>query len=158
MANFTINSLSQTTPKDTDMILKSDENGVLTKAPLSSLKSLPSMQTQVGDTIGGTGTNLAPSVKNVNFSYAKYGKLVMIDFYVQTNVSKIAFDDNLFSILDELKPAAPIELTVSSPSSQRSFSAMLHPTGYVRARCPFSENDVRDFLPSFSASATYFVK
>lgn len=158
MANFTINSLSQTTPKDTDMILKSDENGVLTKAPLSSLKSLPSMQTQVGDVIGGTGTNLAPSVKSVNFSYVKYGKLVMIDFYVQTNMSKITFDDNLFSIPDELKPAASIELTVSSPSFQRSFSAMMHATGYVRARCPLSENDIRDFLPSFSASAVYFTK
>lgn len=158
MANFTINSLSQTTPQDGEMILKSDANGVLTKTPLSSLKSLPSMQTQVGDVIGGTGTNLAPSIKSVNFSYVKYGKLVMIDFYVQTNTSKIAFDDNLFSIPDELKPAASIELTVSSPSSQRSFNAMLHATGYARARCPFSENDIRDFLPSFSASAVYFTK
>lgn len=158
MANFTINSLSETTPQDNEFILKSNANGVLTKTPLSSLKSLPSMQTQVGDVFGGTGTNLATSVKAVNFSYVKFGKLVMIDFFVQTNVSKIAFDDSLFSIPDELKPAAPIELTVSSPSSQRSFSAMLHTAGYVRARCPFSENDVRDFLPSFNASATYFVK
>lgn len=158
MANFTINSLSETTPQDNEFIIKSNANGVLTKAPLSSLKSLPSMQTQVGDAIGGTGTNLAPSIKAVNFSYVKYGKLVMIDFYVQTNISKITFDENLFSIPDELKPASSIELTVSSPSFQRSFSAMLHTTGYVRARCPLSENDIRDFLPSFSASATYFVK
>lgn len=158
MANFTINSLSETTPKDTDMILKSDEHGVLTKAPLSSLKSLPSMQTQVGDVIGGTGSNLAPSIKTVNFSYTKFGKLVMIDFYIQTNVSKVTFDENLFSIPDELKPASSIELTVSSPSFQKSFSAMLHTTGYVRARCSLSESDIRDFLPSFNASATYFVK
>lgn len=158
MANFTINSLSETIPQDSEFIIKSNTNGVLTKTPLSNLKNLPSMQTKVGEVLGGAGTNLAPSVKAANFSYVKYEKLVMIDFYVQMNNSKIVFGDNLFSIPDELKPANLIELTVSSPSSQRSFSAMLNSTGYVQSRVPFSENDIRDFLPSFNASAIYFTK
>lgn len=38
MANFTINSLSASTPAATDVFLKSDSSGALTKVPMSTLE------------------------------------------------------------------------------------------------------------------------
>lgn len=69
MANFTINSLSASTPSSADNFLKSDANGVLTKVPFSAIADAVVNKTKTEVVVQENG--------NVKFTVIVVGKIVV---------------------------------------------------------------------------------
>lgn len=144
MANFTINSLSQTTIKDTDTFIKSDENGVLSKTTFGDVRNQFAARTKDGFiSVTSKHENID---NNYNVESHLRGNILQVSMFFKTT-SQISTSDTLFRLTSNtpLSIVSNTQIAVisnggSSDGSARGACIKQDLTVFARGVWPAGEN------------------